>query len=100
MPSFTEILTIVAIIFGIIFLPKMFRPEQKGSTKKLTINSIPVLARFGIIASILVPIISALYFQPMKDGLIMFILTGIIPLIVGWGIYWMVAGLKKKSKTK
>lgn len=101
MPSFTEILTIIAIIFGILFLPKIFRPEKKAlNKKKLSVNSIPVLARFGIIASLLIPIISAIYFQPWKNGSTLFILTGIIPLIVGWGLYWMAAGLKNKPKTK
>jgi uncharacterized protein YqhQ len=77
----------------------MFRPETKISSKqKLSKKSIPVTARFGIIISILIPIISALIFQPWKNDLIMFILTGIIPLIIGWGLYWMFAGLKNKTK--
>ncbi|MCK5542464.1 MAG: hypothetical protein KAI40_07200 [Desulfobacterales bacterium] len=101
MASITEILTLVVIIIGIIILPKMFRQEKKGSSKeKLSINSIPVLVRFGILASILIPIISALFFQPWKNNLTLFILTGIIPLIVGWGMYWMIAGLKNKTKTR
>ncbi len=101
MTSITEILTLVVIIIGILILPKMFRQEEKKSSKnKLSINSISVLARFGIVVSILIPTISALVFQPWKKDLILFVLTGIIPLIIGWGIYWMRAGIKNKAKNK
>ena len=101
MTSITEILTLVVIIIGILILPKMFRQEEKKSSKnKLSINSISVLVRFGIIISILIPTISALVFQPWKKDLILFILTGIIPLIIGWGIYWMFTGMKTKAKNK
>ena len=101
MASITEILTLVVIIIGILILPKMFRQEEKKSSKnKLSINSISVLARFGIVVSILIPTISALVFQPWKKDLILFVLTGIIPLIIGWGIYWMRAGIKNKAKNK
>ena len=98
MASFTEILTLLAIIVGILILPKMFRKEEKIPKKKLSVDSLSVSIRFGIIASILIPIVSALYFQPWKKDLILFVLFGIIPLIIGWGLYWMFAGLKSKDK--
>jgi len=94
--SITEILTLVVIIIGIIILPRMFKQEQKSpGKKKLSINSVSVPARFGIILSILIPIVSALYYQPWNNGFVMFILTGIIPLIAGWGLYWTFSGFKK-----
>ena len=100
MASITEILTLVVIIIGILVLPKMFRKQEKKTSKKnsLSINSIPVFIRFGIVLSILVPAISALVFQPWEKDFILFILTGIIPLIIGWGLYWMYAGIKSKGK--
>ena len=101
MASITEILTLVVIVIAILVLPKMFRQEEKKSSKnRLSIDSISVLVRFGIVISILIPAISALIFQPWKKDLILFILTGIIPLIIGWGIYWMCAGIKTKAKAK
>ncbi len=96
MTSITEILTLVVIIICILILPKMFRSEPKTSSKKtLSLNSLSVPTRFGILATILIPIIAALFFQPWKSDFILFILIGIVPLIVGWGLYWMFAGIKK-----
>lgn len=99
MASITEILTLVLIIIGILVLPKMFRPAEKIKPgKKISISSISILIRFGIIISILIPTVSALIYQPWKKDLILFILTGIIPLIIGWGIYWIFAGIKSNAK--
>ncbi|MCP3898920.1 MAG: hypothetical protein GY707_04190 [Desulfobacteraceae bacterium] len=98
MASITEILTIVAIIIGILILPKMLRPEAKTSSRKTTpLSSLSVSTRFGVLATILIPIISALFFQPWKNDFILFVLTGVVPLIVGWGFYWMFAGIKNKT---
>ncbi len=100
MASITEILTLVVIIIAILIVPKMFRQETKTkSKKKMSINSLSVFTRFGIVISILIPIISALFFQPWKKDLVLFILTGIIPLIAGWGVFWMFAG-SNKAKAK
>ncbi len=101
MASITEILTLVVIIVGILILPKMFRQDEKKSSKKeFSINSLSVIVRFGIIISILIPIISALVFLLWKQDLILFILFGVIPLIVWWGLYWMISGFKNKEKSK
>ncbi len=99
MTSITEILTLVVIIVGILILPKMFRREEnKPSKKRLSVNSISVPIRFGIVTSILIPTIAAIVFQPWEKDLILFVLFGIIPLIIGWGLYWMFAGVKSKAK--
>ncbi|MCD4742560.1 MAG: hypothetical protein K8R67_08825 [Desulfobacteraceae bacterium] len=99
MASITEILTLLVIIIGILILPKMFRKEEKGTShKRLLTKAISVPARLGIIISILLPLISALVLQPWKQNLILFILAGIVPLIIGWGLYWMFAGLKNKKR--
>jgi len=99
--SITEILTLLVIIVGILILPKMFRKETKApSNKKLSTRSVSVPVRFGIIISILLPLISALVLQPWKQNFTLFILAGIVPLIIGWGLYWMFAGLKNKKRAK
>jgi len=100
--SITEILTLVVIIIGILILPKMFRKNVDTPSKKRlsTIHSLSVPVRLGITLSILIPTISAIIYQPWKDSPVLFVLTGIIPLIAGWGLYWMLAGFKNKTKSE
>ena len=51
--------------------------------------------RAGIVASILFPMVSALFLKPWKGDIILYISTGILPVALAWAIVWILAAKKK-----
>jgi len=92
-----EILTLILIIAGIIVLPRIFKKEKTGKTKKRKLM-LSGTFRMGIVVSILIPVISALILRPWQRGHYMFILTGILPVALGWGVAWIISGFRKKER--
>ncbi len=96
MTSIAEILTLLLILICILILPRMFRQEKQAQKNKLEPRNFSVYMRLGIVASILLPVISALVIKPWKEDIILFVAVGLLPIAAGWGIMWTVSGLKKK----
>ncbi|MEA2059325.1 MAG: hypothetical protein U9P10_02120 [Thermodesulfobacteriota bacterium] len=97
MTGIQEILTLIMIIAGIVVLPRMFKKEKttKPRGKKITLSG---TLRLGLVASILIPVISAFFFRPWDQRIDRFILTAIFPVALGWGVFWVISGFRKKGK--
>ncbi len=97
MAGIQEILTLLLIILGIIFLPRMMsRSNDRIKTKRRKIQlSGPM--RLSIIVSILTPLAAALILKPWQHNLVGFISAGIVPVAAGWAFYWIVSGFKKQN---
>lgn len=93
-----EILTLLAIILGVIFIPRMMAggKAEKNVTKKTF--HLSGRMRLSIILSIVTPLTAGLVFEPWKHNLTSFILVGILPVAAGWAIYWIMSGFKKPGK--
>lgn len=98
--GFQEILLIGLIIVGILVLPRMIKPQQAPPqiasyrpTSRLTWTF-----RLAIVLSILWPAGWTLYFKPwhQQSSVVPLILVGIGPVVVGWCIKWVLAGMKNK----
>lgn len=95
MPSIQEILIIVLLFVLIIFLPRRMR--RGGSEKKSggIVKALSGKVRLGMLVSAVWLLAWTIYFRPWSGELLGFALVGLSPVILGWGIRWVVNGFKK-----
>ena len=93
-----EILLIVLIVSGIFLVPRMMKPRPAPPTVLLRRPALKLswALRLAIVLSLLWPLACALYFKPWQQALIPFAVFGVGPVVVGWSLNWVVAGIKKK----
>jgi hypothetical protein len=96
MSGLTEILLIIAIILGIVLLPRTLnRGPQRVSSAK-TRPKMTGWLRLAVFISLLWPALGALYFKPWKSDWLLFLCVGIGPVCLMWGIGWVVWGFQGK----
>lgn len=98
MAGIQEILTLLLIIFAIIFIPRMLPGTNTGKNAKKRKFHLSGRMRISIILSIMTPIIAALVLKPWNHNPIAFISAGIVPVVTGWAIFWIVSGFKKPDR--
>ena len=108
MSGIQEILVLIIIILGILFLPRILKPggtnpDSQGRGRPplpiyAKIAAISGRLRLAIVVSILLPFGAALYFEPWHRGIIPFIAIGVGPVALFWGTFWVVSGYKNSGK--
>jgi hypothetical protein len=90
-----EILIIVAIVLGLLFVPRMIarRQQQPPAFPKIKLSG---KIRIALAASVLYPALAAAYFQPWHQDQIVFLYIGIGPVVLAWLVCWVYLGFKKK----
>jgi hypothetical protein len=92
-----EILVLVIIILGILFLPRIF---SRGQENRPTVTRPAVVVsgkmRLAIAASVLWPAVTAAFIQPWEKDLSRYLYLGVGPVAFIWTIYWVVTGFRKK----
>ena len=99
MSGLSEILLILLIVVVLFFLPRMVsrsappvrRPPPQPLLKKLSGRW-----RLAILASVVWLAATALWFQPWSGKHTLFVAVGAAPVIVGWGVVWVMAGFRKR----
>lgn len=92
-----EILVLVAIILGILFLPRILnRGQDKQAVAPHPAVVLSGKTRLAIAASVLWPAAMAAFMQPWKDDLFPFLYIGLGPVAVGWIIFWVYTGFLRK----
>lgn len=92
-----EILVLVIIILGILFLPRILnRGQAKPPAAARPAIMLNGRMRLALAASALWPLLIAAYLQPWKQGLITYLYFGPGPVLVLWLIYWVINGFWKK----
>ena len=92
-----EILVLVIIILGILFLPRILnRSREQKAAEPRPVAVLSGRMRLAIAASIFWPALMAAYLQPWRSGLILFIYSGLGPVALIWIIYWVLAGFRNK----
>ena len=92
-----EILVLLIIILGILFLPRIL--NRGGEKQPAAIRPTIVLSgrmRLFIAASVIWPALMAAFMQPWKHDLINYLYFGPGPIAIAWITYWVVTGFKKK----
>ncbi len=90
-----EILIIVGVILGLIFIPRMTarnQPDRPPSPKFRLSGK----TRGAIAVSFIYLALATAYFQPWRGHLLTFTYAGLGPVILGWLIYWVFVGFKKE----
>ncbi len=91
----TEILVIVAIAAAIFMLPRMTgRRPEKGSPAS-SFSRIGGWVRLAIMGSVVWPAGAAFFLKPWNGDWSLFLYAGMGPVIIFWGIYWVLSGFKK-----
>lgn len=96
--GFQEILLIMVIIAGIVILPRMIKPQPPPPTRT-SHRSAPRLTRtlrLAVVLSILWPGCWALYCKPWQQEGVFFAVVGLGPVVIGWSIKWVLAGMRNK----
>ena len=92
-----EILVLVVIILGILFLPRILnRGQEKKSAVPRPAIVISGKMRLAIAASVLWPAVMAVFMQPWQKDLFHYVIIGICPVALVWIIYWVLTGFRKK----
>lgn len=94
MTGVSEILILVLLISGILILPRMFKPQPAEDPSK-KIARLSRKKRAAIVASVLYPIAAALILRPWEGDTLRFAVIGLVPVILAWAVYWVVAAPKK-----
>jgi len=93
-----EILVLVAIILGIVFLPRILnRGQEKKSAASKPAVVLSGKMRLAIAASVLWPAAMAASIQPWKEDLFPFLYIGLGPVAVIWIIYWVFTGFRRNK---
>lgn len=100
MTGISEVLVLILLIACILILPRMLKgvPAKKGMGSPIKIKHLNPSKRLSIFASILYPVIVGLILTPWENGSYIAYLTyGVLPVLIVWGLVWILAG-KKKAK--
>ena len=92
-----EILVLVLIILGILFLPRILNRGQERQA--VAVRPAVVLTgrmRLAMAASALWPALVAAFMQPWKQDLFPYLYLGLGPVAVIWALYWVYTGFRKK----
>ena len=97
--SLMEILIIVAIILGIILLPRMLRKQPESETvNQNRVFKLNGWERMAILISFLWLAFFALYLKPWNNEWHIFYYVGLGPIVLSWGIFWIFLGFKKNDR--
>ena len=98
MTGISEVLVLILLIACILILPRMLKgvPAKKVSISPIKIKHLTPIKRLGIFISILYPIVVGLILTPWANNkYIAFVTYGILPVVIAWGLIWILAGKKK-----
>jgi hypothetical protein len=94
MPGFQEILLVAVILLGLLFVPRML-PRKGAQTSARPAIVISRNLRVAIAASVIYPVVAAAFMQPWRKDLLLFLYTGLGPVLLGWLLYWVFTGHRK-----
>jgi hypothetical protein len=92
-----EILVLVIIVLGILFLPRILNRGQ--DSRSAVLKPAVVISgkmRLALSASLLWPAAMAAFMQPWKKDLFLFLYIGLGPVAIIWMVYWVLTGFRKR----
>ena len=99
MSGLSEILLILLIVIVLFFLPRMVSrpapPARRPARRPLTIK-LAGRWRLFILVSVVWLAAAVLWFQPWAGAPTRFVVLGAGPVIVSWGLVWVVAGFRRR----
>jgi len=94
MSGFQEILVILLVILGILFLPRRVsnRPKKSEADAKPRLTG---KIRAGVAVSVVYLALTAAWFQPWQGDSVAFLYAGLGPVVLAGLAFWVYAGFKK-----
>ena len=93
-----EILLIVLILTALFLIPRMLKPRP--APRKIVVRRpahiLSWTLRLAIVCSFLWPATCALYFKPWEQDVTRFLYIGIGPVVLAWGLKWVINGMVLK----
>ncbi|MEI6890826.1 MAG: hypothetical protein V5783_01530 [Pontiella sp.] len=93
-----EILVIVVILLGLFLVPRLLRRRSPDpSAPRQSSNKKPIcsgLIRLALFGSVLWMALAFALLNPLSGSWTLFIGWGILPVVLCWGIRWVVLGFK------
>ena len=91
-----EIIVIIAIALAIFMLPRLTGKRiEKGSRQTGVISKMTGWVRLAVMASILWPAVMVFFLKPWNGSWPMFFCVGIGPVVLSWGVFWVLSGFRK-----
>lgn len=96
MSGFQEILVILLILLGVLYLPRRGVREGAGNMRRarrpLTMSG---RVRLAIALSVLWPAALVFYLRPWEGDPLPFLGFGLLPVAAGWAAAWVVTGYRR-----
>ena len=96
MSGFQEILVIGLILAVVFFLPRAARRSSGRSVGSNQIRPLSGKRRLAVVLSIAWPGAWAVVLRPWETDPTPFLLAGVAPVLLIWGLAWVRAGFKDK----
>jgi hypothetical protein len=104
MSGFQEILVILIILLAIFFIPRMTARKTDQSSASSVIRRPPrhlsARMRLAILVSVVWLLGALFYCRPWEGQWVRFGAIGTLPLVVGWGGYWVFIGYQPPSRQR
>ncbi len=94
MSGFQEILVLVAIVVAIVCIPRM--TGRRGEVRSARpLRPLSGKMRLAVAVSVLWPVLLGFFLKPWQNGVERFLYVGAGPVVLGWLVYWVLAGFRK-----
>jgi hypothetical protein len=107
MSGLQEILLILIILLAILFIPRMtarnagLAARHRQPPLRSAARSLPLRLSAGLRLAILTSVVwfcgALLYYRPWEGDWTRFGAVGGLPLVIGWGLYWVFAGHRHRG---
>lgn len=92
-----ELLVLIVIVIAILVLPRLLprsdRPSGAATIRKRP-PTLPGKLRLALVFSLIWLLGATAYFKPWSKDLESFLLLGLAPVALAWGLAWVVAGFR------
>ena len=96
MSGIQEILVVLVIILILFYLPRRAGSDQ-AAKKRSTLEAFSGKLRLAVLLSLIWLACAAYFLEPWQNAVFPFLYVGVGPVILGWGIGWVVFGFRKHS---
>ena len=96
MSGIQEILVVLVVILILFYLPKRTNGSRPRKTGGLSVT-LSGKVRLALLISFIWLACTAYLLPPWQDKIFPFLYLGIGPVVLGWGISWVVFGFRKHS---
>lgn len=95
MSGVSEILLLVAIILGILIIPRTLRRPQENDIHQTDQGMrLTGWRRLAIIVSVLWLALLAFFLKPWDSNWLVYLSVAVCPVALAWGVYWIFAGFR------